>query len=344
MQTGYTAFMLASWTAWRTRFRRIAAEAEMTLALPEDPIACVTQIAEQLAVLRATPGLGAGELAERLVPLEIAARRCYRDATRRYLAHLNRESPETLAAWAREVESCLVPLAHVHQSLVVPWTKQRKGRPLPTEQVAEVLARGVRAGAAVLKWSYLRGAAEPVGVWADLCRLYAIAEGRACARTPVTLAPGSDLRSSVEREFLQACMLAVAQPARLRPEQVDIAERVAHFCTPGFGLSSAGDPRFTYVVDIEGGDGPCPREPGMAAGPAWRSFGMDGGERLLAALQRLVHTDRIPPRGFGAEVDKALVVDTLEHLRRCWQIPAPPEPAPSEAEAADPAGEPLAES
>jgi hypothetical protein len=173
----------------------------------------------------------------------------------------------------------------------------------------------------VLKWSYLRRSAEPVGVWADLCRLYSLAEGRACTRTPVALVPGLDLRSSIEREFLEACMLNVARPAQLHPEQVDIAERATHFCAPGFALSGAGDPRFAHLIDIEGGDPPLRRETGNGTGPTLRSFGMDGAERLLSTLLRLVQADRIPPRSFGAEVEKALVVATLEHLQSCWAAP-----------------------
>jgi hypothetical protein len=323
-----------SWARWPARLRRQGEANPLTLT-GEDPFAAVVQIAEALSGLRSDLRITRSEAAERLAELEMSARRCYREATRHYLRGLRLESAQTLSAWGRTVESCLMQLAHAHQALVVPWRETRSAPGLPPEQVPAVLARGMRVCAAVLKWSYLCQADEPVGVWGDLCRLYALAEGRACTRSPVALMPGLEPRSSIEREFLEACMLHVARPGQLRPEQVEIAERVTHFCAPGFALSGAGDPRFAHLIDIEGGDPPLGREAGVSAGPALRSFGMDGGERLLRALLRLVQSDRIPPRGFGAEVEKDLVLRTLEHLQSCWGSGAAPQ-ARTEARAAAP--------
>lgn len=327
--------MVWPWARWSARFRG-ASEDEQLAALPgADPFASLEEITARLEALRADAKLSAADAAVRLAVLESAARRCYRDATRRYLRGLRTQPPETLATWGQTVETCLTRLAHAHQSLVVPWSKPRSGLVLPADEVTAVLARSMRLAAAVLKWSHLRHASEPIGVWADLCRLYAMAEARACARTPVALVPGLELRASVEREFLEACMLCIAQPAGLRPEQVDIAERAAHFCAPGFALSSAGDPRFSHLVDIEGGDAPRRREAGAAVSPSLRSFGLDGGERLLAALLRLVESDRIPPRSFGMELEKDLVTGTLRHLQSCWHQPDAGAPAHATAGAGE---------
>jgi hypothetical protein len=295
----------------------------------EDPFAGLAVLSARLDTLRAQPASAPDDVAQRLGVIELDARRCYRDATRRYLAGLRTQPAETLAGWGATVEACLVRLAHAHQSLVAPWSSARQKVRLAPDAVVPVLARGARACAAILKWSYLRGTPARAGVWADLCRLYAMAEGRACARTPLAGAPGVDARSSVEREFLKACMLWIARPVALGPEQVDIAERVVEFCTPGFSLSSAGDSRFAHLVDIEGGEPPLLREPGRALVPSLRSVGLDGGDRLLGALLRLVQADRIPPRWFGTEVDKALVLDTLRHVASCWTAPEQAAAAPA---------------
>jgi hypothetical protein len=237
----------------------------------------------------------------------------------------------TLSAWGQAVATCLTQMAHAHQSLVVPWSKPRTAAMLPSESAPAVLARGMRLAAAVLKWSYLRGAGEPVGVWADLCRLYTLAEARACARVPVALAPGLEARSNVEREFLEACMLSIAHCGELRPEQVDVAERAVHFCAAGFALSNAADPRFAYVIDIEGGDAPAVRT-GSDHPPSVRSFGVDGAERLLGTLVRLVEASRIPPRDFGGDLDQQAVLTTLHLLQARWS----PVPAATAAAAAGP--------
>jgi hypothetical protein len=321
------------WSAWgRTR-----AEAPPLALSAADPFAGLGQISERLDAMRTEPVLTPDALAARLEGLELDARRCYRDATRRYLAGLRTHSPKALAERSATVEACLVRLAHAHQSLLVPWSSARNKVRLAPEAVAPVLARGARACAAILKWGYLRGIPARDGVWADLCRLYAMAEGRGCARTPIPGAPGIDPRSSVEREFLKACMLGAARPAALVAEQVDVAERVVEFCTPGFSLSSAADPRFAHVVDIEGGDPPQLRAPGCALAPSVRSIGLDGGERLLGTLMRLVQTDRIPPRSFGTDLEKAQVLETLQHLESCWAVPPQAHSGPQAPSAVGPA-------
>ena len=85
------------------------------------PLDDVVQVSERLAALRAKSGLGTAELTQSLVEIDAAARRCCRDATRRYLVGLGHEPPEILSAWGQGVESCPVPLAHAHQSLVLAW-------------------------------------------------------------------------------------------------------------------------------------------------------------------------------------------------------------------------------
>jgi hypothetical protein len=314
------------WAKWSARPGPRAGTIELASLSGEDPFGTLGRIGDHLGSWRPDRRADLPACAQGLADLDAVARRIYRDATRRYLAALQREPAETLSAWGQTVETCLMRLAHAHQSLLVPWSNPRKRAGLPRELAPAVLARALRAGAASIKWSYLRGAPQPAGVWGDMCRLYAMAESRACARTPVAPAPGLEPRSSIEREFLEACMLSAARPLELRPEQVDIAERATHFCGPGFALSGAEDLRFGHLIDVEGGDGPRLRDAEVVPTPAWRSFGIDGGDRLLAALLRLVQSDGIPPRAFGAEVGKEVVVATLRHLEACWLPRTPANP------------------
>ena len=172
-----------------------------------------------------------------------------------------------------------------------------------------------------MKWAYLRPSPERAGVWANLCRLYALSERHACSREAVRVWPGGGQESTVEREFLKACMLAAAEPAKLSAEQVDIAEHVVEFCTPSFSLSSASDSRLPFAIDIEGGEAPRARDAAADAGHSVRTIGMED-ERALITLIRLVAADRITPRAWGADVDRSTVMTTLHHLARCWSASA----------------------
>lgn len=322
---------------WSGRFGKKSDDGiGMPMPVPpgDDPFTALARIADRLEALRGARDAPAAGLAE----IELAARGSYRSATRRYLSGLHTQSPDTLTAWGEVVETCLMRLAHAHQSLAIPWNRPRRRTRLRPEDVPTLLSGGIRTCAALLKWSAVRRAPEPVGVWGDVCRLYAMAEGRGCARTTVAAQPELGLRSSPEREFLKACMLSVVRPASLEPGQVDIAERVAEFCSAEFVLSGAADPAVAHLVDIEGGEAPYPRTPDTALRTTLRGVGPGGAEHLLAALTRLVDTDRLPPRAFGAEVEKAMVMATLRRLEASWATG--PCAAGAPARPAEPRGDP----
>lgn len=314
---------MAAW--FKAERRSGAAESERLArwlsALPAgDPFAALGHISTRLAELR-TRGRGRPDLREEIAVLEPAARGYYREATRRYLRE-RRESPaEQLSVRWETVDGALAGLMHAQLSLVVPWSAVGKRAGLPSSGLAPELARAVRACAAVLKWTWLRPSLERPGMWADLCRLYALAERHACSREAVPVWPGGDRESTVEREFLKTCMLATTDPAKLSADQIDIAERVVEFCAPGFSLSSASQSRLPFAIDIEGGEAPRAREVEPTAGHSVRTIGMED-QRLLATLIRLVEADRITPRTLGVGVDRSTVMMTLQHLAHCWSAPA----------------------
>ncbi len=225
------------------------------------------------------------------------------------------------------VEACLTRLAQRYQSHVVLWRTTAAKSALPKALLVRSLAGGVRACAAVLKWSYLRQTAGPVGVWADMCTLYGVAEAAGCTRTPVEW-KYSGGESCVEREFLKGCMLAAGGPETMSPNQVDITERLAGYCAGDLGLSQGTDLRYAWFIDLEAGEPPCQVDRAGLLPARARSFGITSDERFCRLLQ-LVEADRLPPAAFGAKLDKGGVMQTLRQLARHWLRP-------------DPAREPLA--
>ncbi len=283
-------------------------------ALPREDLAAA--LAELAACLEELANVPRAELAGSLGALELldqAARSHYRDATRRYLHEPERLREDTLAA---TVDQCLIRLAQRYQSHVVLWRTSAAKYGLPKTLLVRSLTGGVRACAAVLKWSYLRQTAGPVGVWADMCTLYAAAEAAGCARTPSQW-KYSVGEGCVEREFLKGCMLAAGAPEKLSPEQVDIAERLAGYCSSDLGLAYVMDERYPWYIDLEAGEPPDRYDRAAPVPARVRSFGIDSDERFRR-LVHLVETDRLPPAAFGARLDKAGVMQTLRQLARQW--------------------------
>jgi hypothetical protein len=303
---------------WRRRVDADEQTAARVATLPrDDPFAALAQVAAWLDEPGAArdPDLCASLHA--IERLDGAAAAHYRHATRRYL-HEREQLPEaTLYHWSDAVEQCLTRLARRYQSSVVQWRAIAAKHGQPKELLVRSMAGGVRSCAAILKWGYLRGTAAPVGLWADMCTLYAASEAAACARTPVHWIPNG-AESSVEREFLKSCMLAVAQPQTLSPEQVDIAERVAGFCAADLGIAAATDARYGWLVDLESGEAPCARDRTAPLSARVRAFGLASDERLMRLLH-LVATDRLLPGAFGTGLDKAGVTATLQRLAQRWR-------------------------
>lgn len=306
-------------TGWLRARRTNAEDAERQTAarlaaLPRgDPAAALGQIAawlDELGKVRSSDLAGQLSVVELL---DHTARSHYRDATRRYLLGQELQSRDVLS---RTVETCLTRLAQRYQSLVVLWRANASKQVLSKALLVSSLAGGVRACAAVLKWSYLTQTAGPVGVWADMCTLYATAEAAGCTRTPVQWKYNGG-ESCVEREFLKGCMLAAGAPETMSPNQVDITERLAGYCAGDLGLAQGADVRYAWFIDLEAGEPPCQVDRAELLPARARTFGIASDERFCRLL-RLVEADRLPPAAFGAKLDKGGVVQTLQQLARRW--------------------------
>jgi len=311
-------------TAWlgalrirRTRVDTHEQTAARVAALPQDdPFGALIQLAAWLGELGCARDLDLPASLRAIEQLDRAASSHYRDATRRYLHEHERLPEGTIHHWSDAVEGCLTQLARRYQSNVVLWRTSAARHGSPKEFLVRSMAGGVRACAAILKWSYLRRTASPVGVWADMCTLYAASEAAACARAPVRWLPNA-AETSVEREFLKGCMLAAAEPATMSPGQVDITERLAGYCAADLGISPGADPRCVWLVDLESGDPPREIDRTAALPARARTFGLVSDERFRRLLH-LVQTDRLLPAAFGSELDKAGVMETLERLTQRW--------------------------
>lgn len=292
---------------------------ETLATLPQDaPESALSQLQAWIAQLREVIVPTEAEFTAAPL-LDASVREHYRDATRRFLGARNE-----LSAYARTqlfecVEHCLVSLAGLHQWLAAQWawsdppTAPVNGSAsarLPASP-APVIMAGIRACAAVRKWSRLYKRDVRPGVWADLCSLYQLAVERGCAATGCMTVPGGSTTSNPEREFLKACILASVDTGRLLPEQLDIAERAIELCEH-LQLSDQPDDALPFAVDVGMGGTPAPRDT-VVPGAGVYYFGIDARDVRIADLVRQIEAGRISPTLFG-HPNREVVVHALRFV------------------------------
>lgn len=289
-----------------------------TLAtLPQDaPESALSQLQAWIAQLRSVIVPTDAEFIAAPL-LDASVREHYRDATRRFLAARNELNAYARTQLFESVEECLTSLAGLHQWLAAQWAWS--DMPLlegtapgqPPAAPAPVIMAGIRACAAVRKWSRLFKRDVRPGVWADLCSLYRLALERGCATTACLTVPGGSTTSNPEREFLKACILASVDTGRLLPEQLDIAERAIELCEQ-LQLSNKDDDPLPFAIDIDLGGVPAPRET-VAPGRGVYYFGIDPRDVRLSDLVRQIEAGRISPTLFG-HPNREVVVHALRFV------------------------------
>ncbi len=294
--------------------------AERLAVLPqEDQVILLARLSGLMSDLRkwsAQPGPGT---VAALVPVDQAVRAAYRSVTRRRVAGeraLGTHRPEDVHAI---VEECLLRLAQSWSWLALPGFVAMAPAQAPAEPApaaAAVVARGLRAFTALLKWSYLCHAPVVQGVWADACRLLSCAEAHGLSRAWVRLDAAADWHSCVEREFLKGCMLATSGPERMSPPQLDAVERALEFCADALVLSPHEDRRLRFVIDLE--DGSPPRPATGRFGAASRSLGLNCYDVRLDDLIKRTATGQLRASAFGPVLDQPLVLRTLMQVRERW--------------------------
>ena len=192
-------------------------------------------------------------------------------------------------------------------------------------QMPMVVARTLRALTLQLKWELLRyGPVEP-RVWAELGQLYAHAEEKGFAATPVVVYPGKFGESTVQREFLKGLMLGISSTDSLLPARLEIAERVVAQFSEFFVINRQPAKGCHYFFDLSNGNGPARVMSRLQMTPGLRFFGPGSAAQELHKLIATVEADGAVPSGInlGGTFDSEVVLEALRHLARYW-APNPP--------------------
>ena len=185
--------------------------------------------------------------------------------------------------------------------------------------------RALRALAAQMKWQYVRYGPFDNSMWGLFAKIYALAESKKYAQTPVSPYPNGPVEATPEQEFLKAVMLAASSPDSLLPLEMEIAERlIAHF-SASFKLVLDQQPDIAYWIDLATSRPPLrvARPPQHA--PTLRFFAAGKAEqdleRLIASVKA---TNALPSEiNLGGTYDPEAVLGVLNHLALYWS-PNPP--------------------
>jgi hypothetical protein len=183
-----------------------------------------------------------------------------------------------------------------------------------------IMARALRALTLQLKWALFRyGPVEP-RIWGGIAGLYRLAEQRGVADGVIAIYPGERGKSTLQREFLKAVMLAASSPDGLLPIRQEIADRaIAHFAGV-FHLSTRPE-GCTHCFDLAVSKPPLRLFQGAEPTETLRYFGAGDGLAGLEQLTAQISGGRIPAEfDLGGSYDPKLVASVLKRLAHTWSL------------------------
>jgi hypothetical protein len=288
-----------------------------------DAVKALAEITEWLESLNQTDGFKLDRRFSNLDLLDAAAKNHQRKLAQDYLAMPRQQKFQENRLWTTSHEfwkalgNGYIRCVRDHEANASGATAIRKS--LPT-----IAARALRALTIQLKWTYLRyGLVEP-RVWADLARLYRLAEEKGWADGEIAIYPGAHGNGTVKGEFLKALMLSASAPEGLPPLRQEVAERtVAHFS--GALILSARPEGCTHCFDLAAPKGPVRLYKGADPSATMRFFGAGRAFADLGQVAaRITEQGHVPPDiNLGGNYDKEVVSVVLRHLAMQWSEKPP---------------------
>jgi cyclic-di-GMP-binding protein len=216
----------------------------------------------------------------------------------------------------------LVQLAQAYQSCLAAYSGGAWGASVLRNQHLRIIARATRMRAAALTWDYLRYKTH-FGDWGELYRLFSLAASLGRESEKVVLYQNGHV-TTVERELMQALMMAAGAPHGMLVGQIDVTQHIAAYLGDYLALSANQASR-PYYFDPQSQNPPTREVTGLRPPTGARRFGAGDAERELRALVRLADNNRFPRTDLGLQhQSEDLIKATLHHLIRYW-CNAPPD-------------------
>ncbi len=290
-----------------------------------DAFKCVDELTHWLQSVMAEQGFKAEYRAQLVQLLDETAQIHVRKLARDYMASPRLAKFQEIRLW-KAIYEYWREAAQAYAGCIDLYAGGAKGADALKAGMPLLLARALRALAAQVKWMYVRYGPMDPSVWGAIAKIYALAEARKFAQTPVTLYPGIPGETTPEQEFLKAAMLAASSPDSLLPLEIELCERlIAHFCA-SFTLRLGLQPDIAYWIDLAAGQAPLRLARPPQPAPTLRYFAAG---RALEQLEGLINTittaGTVPPQvNLGGSYPAETVLEVLKHLALYWS-PKPPE-------------------
>ncbi len=288
----------------------------------ENTFKCLEELGYALESLRNSEEVELATTFEIIDLIDHAAKPHYARLSQEYLASRMHKYQESLL-WTTIFQFCK-QLGAAYLDCTQAFNSTEK-HPAGLESRLPVIATRTAAALAVqLKWGLLRYGPIDEQIWADLGKVYALAEARAIHRTENVMYPALYGASSVCREFLKALMLAVSSTDKLLPIQLEIAECVVSHFSGWFTIESSPGPGTPYHFDLNGNSPPTRRLQDAELRGNLRFFGPG---KSSGELDNLIHSVRIGPTpaelNLGPVYTQRAVIEVLRHLAQFWAMRPP---------------------
>jgi len=295
---------------------------EIIDGLPTDATKALLEVTELLESLNQAEGFRLNRRFESIGLLEAAVREHQRTLLRVYLFNPRQQKYYENQLWncatgfGKQLEGAYALCVRQYDSGFSGITSI--GVSLPV-----IMARAVRALTFQLKWALFRyGPVEP-RIWGAIAGLYRFAEQRGVADGVILVYPGEPARSSVQREFLRAMMLAASSPDSLLPLHQEIAARAIAHLAGAFRVSTSPE-GCTHCFDLALTKPPQRLFQEVQPTESLRYFGP--GEALggLEQLAAQIASGGIPEDfHLAGSYEPQLVAAVLERLAHTWSLTPP---------------------
>jgi len=205
------------------------------------------------------------------------------------------------------------------------FVQDAKGVDAAKSLLPGLLARALRSLGQQVKWMHLRYGPMDLAIWGIINNVYAFAELRGLATTPVTAYPGG-AETTAQREYLKVVFFSAGSPDSLLPVEADFAERIIGDSADRFTIADARSPDHAFWTEL---GRPLPPQRMLRApstGKGARYFGAAAAcADIEAQIERIQSAGRAPPELLqGALSETGDVIEVLRHLAMHWSS-VPPE-------------------
>nr|MDA8107682.1 hypothetical protein [Betaproteobacteria bacterium] len=200
------------------------ADAQKLVALlpQDDPVRALADLTCWVQGMNSLASLPPERRARVLLALDQAARPLWQALGARYLAPRGRpgEGREGDSGILRALFDSASELAH-GLAIVLEADARWSG-----EGFARLVARSLRWLGRRLSLAHMLALPVTGATWEGLHRAYTLAEANGAALTPMPAYEGAPHQTTARREYLRALLLELADPAGMRPREVELAYRV----------------------------------------------------------------------------------------------------------------------